>query len=98
MKRIYTLITLAALTATLSAQPGGGGRPGGGPGGGRPGGAARQPGPAVATCKSCTITAGSASDYNQIKLCFFFTHNDSCLCNAVQRCVFISLLSSSRSN
>ena len=38
MNRIYTLITLAALTVTLSAQPGGGGRPGGGPGGGRPGG------------------------------------------------------------
>ena len=39
MNRIYTLITLAALTATLSAQPGGGQRPGGGPGGGqRPGG------------------------------------------------------------
>ena len=51
MNRIYTLITLTALTATLSAQPGGGrqgggpgGRQGGGPGGGfgqggqRPGG------------------------------------------------------------
>ena len=38
MNRIYTLITLTALTVTLSAQPGGGGRPGGGPGGGRPGG------------------------------------------------------------
>ena len=51
MNRIYTLITLTALTAALSAQPGGGrqgggpgGRQGGGPGGGfgqggqRPGG------------------------------------------------------------
>ena len=35
MNRIYTLITLTALTATLSAQPGGGQRPG--QGGQRPG-------------------------------------------------------------
>lgn len=50
MNRIYTIITLTALTAALSAQPGGGQRPGqgggrqgGGPGGGqRPGGAQGQ--------------------------------------------------------
>ena len=41
MNRIYTLITLAALTATLSAQPGGGQRPGGG--GQRPGGGGQRP-------------------------------------------------------
>ncbi len=50
MNRIYTLITLTALTAALSAQPGGGQRPGQGgqrPGGGfgqRPGQGGQRPG------------------------------------------------------
>ncbi len=42
MNRIYTLITLTALTAALSAQPGGGQRPG--QGGQRPGQGGQRPG------------------------------------------------------